>query len=1014
MKKIIIALLLVVTVIGCIGLAACSDKKDQQTINDYIFQQSGVVTDDFVLPLKIGGKDAEWSSSDSCITLEKRAEDWLAKVVAPDSGEKSVTLTLKIGKATKDYTLKVKAIDVYDIADNYVFAKDKATVDKKFALERTATYKGKEATIDWSVDEAFKDYLSISEDGNECIVVPQSVKTEVRINATFTYNGESSTYQYRMTVYVEMTGLELVDYWYSNTGVSIDMSGYIVLVGVEYSADYNNITFYMVNDDFTAGYYVYRAKCDAETGAKIVPGAHVTVTGTTNTNYNGLIETNAGGQVVVDEDVQAIDVNTTVKAIDELIIGNLPAAIYNQSRLVSLTNWTVKSIGKTPEAGKTATLFTVTKGGVDVSIAVSKYMEGAYKAAAGDAKYEAICALQSSIKVGDVVSLKGILGNYNGHQIQLLDAADVTTGGTADPDGTKYVGQDIAAAVAAVNKVITDAKANEKVTAVTEFTLPASEGEVTMTYTVASYSSAITMGEGNKVTVTPGAPEKASIRVDYKKGDFETVQFIYITSTNKVEEPEPEPEPEPGKPVAKTLAEFAALADTTTEFYILEGTVDSWYGGNEENAKKYGNFNLTDGTTTIVVYGLSSKVMEYKDGKWVNLKDFGTLGIDIGSTVKIIAAKGSYNGVAQAVGAGLYSLEYMHDAKTIAEFSALTDSTEEFYIVEGTVDRWYNNENSAKQYGNFILTDGTNELIVYGLCADVMAYEGGKWQNAKNFNTLGIDLGSKVKICAAKGSFQGTAQAVGAGLVSKQDPTDEELANVVLKGLKVDEQVTADFTLPTSERATVTWTVKEGTAIAVNGTAATVTRGSEDATVVLTATVVKGETTVAKDFTVTVLAQADIAAGTYTYDFATNFATYASAWGTTYEAHTINSVDVGTGLPEMTIELSKANKQNSGATIDNKPVLCAKSGTSYVTLTSTKTITAVTFDLQQWGTKKFGDIHIEYYNGTEWVSCSATSEVPGQISSNAAFEATQVRLVYSTTSGSNTQMGLTSISVTVA
>lgn len=1009
MKKIIIALLLVVTVVGCIGLAACSDKKDQETINSYIFEQSGVVTDDFVLPLKIGDKDAEWSSSDSCITLEKRTEDWLAKVVAPDSGEKSVTITLKIGKATKDYTLKVKAIDVYDIADNYIFAKDKATVDNNFALERSYTYKGKEATIDWSVDEAYKDYLSISEDGNECIVVPQSVKTEVRITAKFTYNGESTEYRYRLSVYVNMVGLELVDYWYSNTGVSIEMSGYVVLIGDPYSEQYGNATVYMVNDDFTAGYYLYRVKCDGENGAKLAPGVHITVTGTTNTNYNGLIETNAGGNLVVDDDIQAIDVKTTVKAIDELIIGNLPAAVYNQSRLVSLTNWTVKSIAAKAEVGNNATLFTLTKGGADITVSVSKYMKGAYTAAAGDAKYEAILALQDTIKVGDVVSVSGILGNYKGHQVQLLDAADVKVGGTADAEGTKYVGQDVAAAVAAVNKVITDAKANEKVTAVTEFTLPASEGEVTMTYTVASYSKAITMGEGNKVTVTPGAEEKASIRVDYKKGDFETVQFIYISSSNKAEEPEPEPET--GKPVAKTLAEFAALADSNTDFFILEGTVESWYGTNEENAKKYGNFNLTDGTTTIVVYGMSSKVMEFKDGKWINLKDFGTLGIDIGSTVKIIAAKSSYNGVAQAVGAGLYSLEYMYDAKTIAEFSALTDSTEEFYIVEGTVDRWYNNESSAKKYGNVVITDGTNELIVYGLCAEVMEYKDGKWQNTQTFNTLGIDIGSKIKICAAKGSYNTTAQAVGAGLVSKQDPTDEELANVVLKGLKVEEQVTADFTLPTSERATVTWAVKEGTAITVNEAAATVTRGSADATVVLTATVVKGETTVTKDFTVTVLAVAEISAGTYTYDFVTNFTTYSSDWAGGYNSHNLTNIDLGSDLPEMEIVLAKGSKQTG--TITDRPVLCAKNETQYVTLTCTKTITAVTFDLKQWTTKTFTDIHIEYYNGTEWVSCSAAITTPGQISSNAAFSATQVRLVYSTTSGSNTQLGLTSISVTV-
>lgn len=1143
MKKIIIALLLVVTIVASIGLVACSDKGAQEAIDNYIFDKSGkTVTDDFILPLQVGGLDAEWSSSDSAITLEKRDEDWLAKVTLPDSGEVSVTLTLKLGKkTTKDFIVKVKAVDVYDIADNYVFAKDKATVAKNFDLERTATYKGKQATIDWSVDEAHKDYLAISEDGNTCVVTASTIKTEVKLTATFTYNGESTQYRYRMNVYVELLGLELVDFWYNNTDVSIDMSGYVVAIGTVYSTQYSNVTFYMVNDDFTAGYYIFRGKCDQATADKLVPGAHVTVTGSTNTNYNGLIETNAGGNVVVDEDIAAIDLSTTVKAIDELVIGDLPAAIHNQSRLVSLTNWVVKSVAQNaPEAGKSATLFTLTKGGVDVTIAVSKYVEGYYTATAGDAKYEAVCALRESVAVGNVVSVTGILGSYNNkHQIAVLDAADVKVGGTADAEGTVYVGQEVAKAVAAVNKAVADAGivANKKLTEKVEFNLPESEGEVTMTYTVAEYSNAITM-DGNKVTVTPGKAEKATIRVDYKKGDFETVQFIYIASDASAQV---EPEPTPEGPVAISLAEFNALPDSVEDFYILEGTVESWYG-KEENAKLYGNFNLTDGTTTVIVYGLCSSPMAYESNKWVNVKDFGTLGIDIGSTVKIVAAKGSYNGTPQAVGAGLYKEEQeevSYEAKTLAEFAALADSNETFYLLEGTVESWYNadaptkygnfvlsdgtttlvvyglasapmtlseagkwqnpqefltlgvelgdkiqiaaakgsynsvpqavgsglikivekaqsvdpnpnpdpepaeleaktlaefvalavsndtfyilegtvvswynNETSAKQYGNFILSDGTTELIVYGLASEPMTLNGSSWSNPKDFNTLGVDIGSTVKIAAARGAFNTTPQAVGAYLLEKGDATDAQMVEIVLNGLKVAESATANFTLPTSDKANVEWTVKEGTAIALDGAEATVTRGAEDAVVVLTATVSKGEETLTKDFTVTVLAEVEIAAGTYTLNFVTNFATYAD-WNNSYAVRTIQSFDLGEGLPEMTVVLSNASKQTG--TITDRPVLCAKNTVQYVTLTLTDEITSVTFDLAQWTTKNFADIHIEYsVDGENWVTCSDTITTPGELSSNVEFSAKYVRLSYVASSSSNTQMGLTAITVTVA
>ena len=525
-RKIILILLALVFVFSCVALVACN-KGEKEALDTYLLEQDNQLVDaDFTLPVKIREYDVTWTSSDSAITLEKRDSDYLAKVTLGDA-VKEVTLTVSIGKLSKSFTVRVAEFDVYFIADHYNFVKDKTTVTEDFALDRSFTYQGKTATIDWSVSDAYADYIAISEDGNTCLVYPTSLLPSVRIKATFTYNNESTTYQYTMTVGLNRTHLEEINYWYYNTGVSIDIKGYVVEIATPYDEGYGNVSLYVVDEEFLAGYYVYRVKTDSANAALIEVGAHVTITGTTNTNYNGLIETNAGGNLVVDTDVPKIDVREHVYALDQDVLGNVPAAIYHQSRLVSLTNWTVKSVESAPEAGSTATLFTLTKGGVDVSVAVSKYLEGAYKPTADDATWSALAALTGTVKEGDVVSVTGVLGNYKGAQIMPLKASDVVVGGTADPDGTVYPGQTAAKAIAAVNAALKEAGADKRITKTTEFTLPTESNGVAIAYEICGSPRALTL-DGSKFTVTPDKHEIATVKVTYTLKDGETVVYSTV------------------------------------------------------------------------------------------------------------------------------------------------------------------------------------------------------------------------------------------------------------------------------------------------------------------------------------------------------------------------------------------------------------------------------------------------------------------------------------------------------
>lgn len=542
MKKFWITLLSVLTLaLGLFGIVACSS--DSDVLSNYLLKEDGALVEaDFVLPYTINEKEVTWSSDSSAIVVEKRTDDWLAKVNLGDT-QTNVKLKVTYGKENKEFNVTVAALDVSYFVSKYKFKQAQSTVFKDFDLETETTINGKTATIVWYAGKDAEgnfvkegEYVKISEDGKKCIVTQSSLNPDVKIYATFTYGGKTQTTNYRMTVSFEREHLEEVDYWYYNTGVSITMSGYVVAVGTAYADDYENVTLYMVDDDFCAGYYLYRVKASKADGAKLKPGVHVTVTNTTNTNYNGLIETNAGGELVVD-DKPAITITDHVYAIDDDILAKSPAALYHTSTLVSLDKWTVKSVAKdAPAAGATGTLFTLTKGDVDVAVAVSKYMEGVYATNDKDDTWNALVALQGTIKVGDVVSVSGILGNYKGYQLMPLKADNVKK-----EEGEASVVKDDCTKTAKAVKAVQDAFKNQGVTyagtsaytivADKEITVPTEVEGVTITYKVLRDAPTVTV-ENGKMIVTVGNEDIATVEITYTCGDYTTKTYHNVHSVD--------------------------------------------------------------------------------------------------------------------------------------------------------------------------------------------------------------------------------------------------------------------------------------------------------------------------------------------------------------------------------------------------------------------------------------------------------------------------------------------------
>ncbi len=500
-------------------------------LDTYLLEIDGTtVSKDFTLPVKIGEHDAVWTSDSDEIKLEKREEDYLASIQFPDA-TKEVHLTVEAGGAKKTFTVRVNALDVYTFLDNYAFPQDKQTVTANFPLDSEYTYKDRTATIAWSVDEEYADYLAVSEDGKECVVYGSSLNPTVRIKATFTYNGESAPKNFRLTVGLPMSDLEKIDNWYNSTGLTQTLSGFVVAKGpwTNYNGTYEAIL-YIIDDSLQAGYYLYNepTDMDEETYAKLEPGMHVTCTNPVNADYNGLMETsNYKGRTTIDADIEPIDI--TPYALDNDLLGNVPALRYRQSTLVSLTDWKVKSVNAKLAEKSPTTLLTLEKGGVTISVQITKYFYD-YKHEAGDPIVEAILAKVKGIKEGDWISVEGVLGWYKAPQIALLSADGIKEG--KKDTASDYPGVKVAKVIEKNAKALSDAGADRLITANKSFTLPTKEGDVQVEYKLCSNSGAVALENGT-FTVTPGKAEKVHVQATYTCGDYSTVTFFYLESVAK-------------------------------------------------------------------------------------------------------------------------------------------------------------------------------------------------------------------------------------------------------------------------------------------------------------------------------------------------------------------------------------------------------------------------------------------------------------------------------------------------
>ncbi|MBO5419774.1 MAG: chitobiase/beta-hexosaminidase C-terminal domain-containing protein [Bacteroidales bacterium] len=198
---------------------------------------------------------------------------------------------------------------------------------------------------------------------------------------------------------------------------------------------------------------------------------------------------------------------------------------------------------------------------------------------------------------------------------------------------------------------------------------------------------------------------------------------------------------QPEEPKTVTIADFIA-AEESEQVYQLTGTITS------VESSDYGNFDITDETGTVYIYGLVDA-----DGSYV----YTDMELKEGDIVTVKGQRTSYNGTPQMENA-LYVSHVVGEAPedtmmgetTVTAFLAAEVDAHVWYELTGVIANLNNTT-----YGNFDLVDETGSVYVYGLTSAKTD------SNDKSFASLGLKEGDVVTLIGTRADFNGTAQVGG-------------------------------------------------------------------------------------------------------------------------------------------------------------------------------------------------------------------------------------------------------------
>ena len=186
------------------------------------------------------------------------------------------------------------------------------------------------------------------------------------------------------------------------------------------------------------------------------------------------------------------------------------------------------------------------------------------------------------------------------------------------------------------------------------------------------------------------------------------------------------------------VADFLAAEVGDTQFRIT-GVITELYASDKQGKSFY-------------IQDYSGKTLVYR------MEGFIEAGAKVGDIVTVVGKRGAYKDSPQMVEGKFEALKYAVTEVSIADFLTKEDSKEVYYMVTGTVKDLLSDKGEENDYGNLHITDGTNDLYVYGCYSGYGAQGDARKGFVKAEN---IEVGDKLTIIGYKSTYKGLIELCG-------------------------------------------------------------------------------------------------------------------------------------------------------------------------------------------------------------------------------------------------------------
>lgn len=273
--------------------------------------------------------------------------------------------------------------------------------------------------------------------------------------------------------------------------------------------------------------------------------------------------------------------------------------------------------------------------------------------------------------------------------------------------------------------------------------LPVEGGEITAQLACKGTGVAVEIPEDAKewlgvVSSTVGTEPTVTFRAAKNEGGDRETDVIFKTTDGSKEYTAQATIKQKGAIVECNVAQFLAAPVGNTQ-YRITGVIASVAN------PTYGNCYIKDFSGQAYVYGIGSK------------GDFEAKGLKVGDIVTLVGKRGEYKGDAQMTGGQLEKVIPVTEV-TISEFLSKPDDKNTYYMVTGKISSLLGSNGKANDYGNLYITDGTNELYVYG------CYPGwGATGDARKFFIADNDIkvGDELTMIGYKDTYKGLVELCG-------------------------------------------------------------------------------------------------------------------------------------------------------------------------------------------------------------------------------------------------------------